>query len=431
MNDNIKRYILVILSAFMCENLFLGVIPSLPTVIIMIFVQILCLRKEDWSLVFLLLGSVLGAYFAQKGIHFVGSCLMLLSSIILLRNMKGQLTIYLNNFTPLYIFLILSLFSIMLTTGGDYSATKYVSMFMGCIIYSIAYLHLMLNYEKHNLLNIGLTILIHSLFMVYYMTELMGSRLTIESFLYSFASFRDELNLYKFENEGVFTINYQSLGMYSCIGLIFSLFSKELNCNKFKVLAVVLSFVVVWYSSARQAFLIFVLIVLSYGVLFKKLNLKYVLLLAIVALGGYFWMAAIDLDSLAFLMGSTEGDGSARDRIMTVAMSQYHSNPLSGVGFGRFYIDNEYGCNEHNLFVELLTEMGLIGLLFFVLPILYSFVISSKYIKQYIREFSLFLCLFLAYFTRSMVSSDLRETIIVLVFALIIKVGSKYKIFGI
>ncbi len=43
MNDNIKRYILVILSAFMCENLFLGVIPSLPTVIIMIFVQILCL----------------------------------------------------------------------------------------------------------------------------------------------------------------------------------------------------------------------------------------------------------------------------------------------------------------------------------------------------------------------------------------------------
>lgn len=431
MNENKKRILLLLFAVFMCGNLFLGVIPSLPIALIMIIFQLLCLKKEDSSLVFLLLGTVLGAYFAQKGIRFVGSILMLISTIILLRNMKKQLSLCLSKMTLLYFFLFVTLVSIMITTGGDYSGTKYTSMLMGSIIYSIAYLHLMLNYRQHNMMNIGLMVLIYSLFMAYYMTELMDSSLTIDSFLFSFATFRDELNLYKHENADTFTISYQSLGMYACIGLIFSLFNKKSDGNSIKFLAVLLTLIVVWYSSARQAFLVFVLILLCYGVLIKRLNIRYVLLLSFAVIVGYMWMSTIDANSLSFLMGSTEGTGSGRDQIISVAMNQFYANPVFGIGFGRFYFDNEYGCNEHNLFVELLTEMGLIGFLFFIFAVLYAIVTSFSYIKQYFREFSPFLCLFLAYFVRAMVSSDLRETIIILVLVLVIKIGKNYKIFGV
>ena len=219
--------------------------------------------------------------------------------------------------------------------------------------------------------------------------------------------------------------------MYACIGLIFSLFSKESNCKVIKYLAITFSFIVVWYSSARQAFLVFVLTLLLYGVLFKKLNIKYLIFISIVGGVGYMWKTIMEAESVAFLMGATEGEGSGRDRIIKVAMNQFYQNPLFGVGFGRFFIDNEYGCNEHNLFVEILTELGIIGFFFFFIPILNSFVSSYRYIKKYILEFSPFLCLFLAYFVRSLVSSDLRESIIVLILALVIKKGYNCKLFGI
>lgn len=431
MIKNKDRFLLTLLAVFMCGNLFLGLVSSFPIALILIFVQLLCLNKEDSSFVFLLFGTVLGAYFAQRGIRFVGSTLMFISSILLLKNMKLQLGAFLTKLIPLYLFLLLALFSILMTTGGAFSTPKYISMLMSSIIYTIAFLHLMFNYRKHNILNIGLMVLIYSLFMVYYMTELMGTRLTLNSFLFSFASFRSELNLYKYDNVDSFTISYQSLGMYACIGLIFSLFSKEINRNKIKFLAILISFVVVWYSSARQAFLVYVLIILSYGILFYKLNLKYMLLLLVLFIVGYLWATSMDVDSLSFLMGTNEGLGSARDYIMSEAMNQFKLSPIFGVGFGRFFIDNEYGCNEHNLFVELLTEMGLVGFLYFTFVVFYSIVVSFDYLKKHIEEFSLFVCLFLAYFVRSMVSSDLRETIVILIFALVIKIGSKNKIFGI
>lgn len=430
MKERIKIYILVFLAILMIANLFLAFMPSFPIAFIILFVQFYCLRKEDWAFVFLILGTVFGAYFAQNGIRFVGSTLMLVSSVVLLYGLRQQLFEFLKSFAPLYLFLALALFSIAISTGGDYSASKFTSMLIAVVIYSIAYVHLLLRSREHNMLYIGFMILIYSLFMVYYMTEIMGTRLSLESFLYSFAGFRNDLNTYKYESRDAFTINYQELGMYACVGLVFSIFSRASNSKWLKLLAIVFSFVVVWYSSARQAFLVFVLILLSYAVLSKKLNIKYLVFLSVILMLGYTWMFFLDAKSMAFLMGSTEGEGSARDRIIKVAMSQFYQNSLLGVGFGRFYIDNEYGCNEHNLFVELLAEMGIVGLLFFFVPILNAFVSSYKYIKRHILEFSPFLCLFLAYFVRSLVSSDLRETILVLIMALVIKKGYTYKIWG-
>lgn len=143
--------------------------------------------------------------------------------------------------------------------------------------------------------------------------------------------------------------------------------------------------------------------------------------------GGYTILSSLDSQSLEFLLGSTEGKDSARDNIMQAAMSQFYANPLMGVGFGRFHINGEYGCNEHNLFVELLAEMGIIGFLVFIWFAINPLIKSYNLIKQNIQTISPFILILLSYFLRSMVSADLRETIVILIIILCIRMSCKNK----
>lgn len=426
MKDKFSIYTLFVLSFLLLANLFTHITNSLTLSFLIIILQLLCLRKEDSVIVFMLMGSVLGSFYAQEGVRYIGSILTWGAALFMFKDLSNYKSKLLLNFLPLIFFLFIVVVSIISTQGGNYSFSKFTFMLMNAIVYIIAFTHLCLYNYKHNFYKIGFMFIIYSLFLIGYMNELINTKISIETLIYSFAGFRNEINDYISGNKDVWHVNYQDIGIHACLGLVLSLFTNNSTEKKYKSYIIVLAFFVVWYSAARQAILSFVIILLSYLGLYKGLKLKNIILIFIFMLIGYALLSNIDNQSFEFLFGSTEGKGSARDNIINVAMIQFHENPIFGVGFGRFYYQGEYGCNEHNLFVELLTEMGVFGFLFFIYLLLNPLINSYSYIKNNIKDISVFLLILLLYFLRSMVSSDLRETIIVLIIILCINMIRKF-----
>ena len=428
MSETVKKYILLALALLLTGNLFFNITSSLVLSFIIIVVQLLCLRKEDSTFIFLLLGSTFGAFYAQNGVRFVGSVLIWGSALILLADLLKYKRHWYTHYYPLAFFIFVIIISILTTSGGTYSSEKFISMIMNVIPYTIAFTHLLLYREKHSFTHIGLMFVLFSIFLLGFMNEQMGVKVNLNTLLFSFAGFRVDVNEYLGGDKDVFHVSYQSIGIHGCLGLIYTLFSSEKESKLFKTLVIVLSTLVVWYAAARQALLLFVVIILSYFVIYKGLSIKNVFIVSLLVLGGYVLLQNLDSDSLSFLMGSTEGKNSARDRIMQDAMSQFYQHPIFGVGFGRFYHMGEYGCNEHNLFVELLTELGIIGFLIFIILCVKPLLASYNFVKHHIQTYAPFILLLLSYFLRSMVSSDLRETVVILILALCIQMGKKYKI---
>ena len=112
---------------------------------------------------------------------------------------------------------------------------------MNVVIYTIAFSHLALFQEKHSFGNIGLMFVLYSLFLLGYMNELIGIKASLNSLLYSFAGFRNEINDYIAGDKDVFYINYQSIGINGCIGLIFALFSVDKTSKLFNAFVIFLS----------------------------------------------------------------------------------------------------------------------------------------------------------------------------------------------
>lgn len=428
MRKIISRYILFILAVVLTANLFFSITSSLMLSFIIIAIQLLCLRKEDSAFLFLLLGSTFGAFYAQNGVRFVGSFLVWGSALYLLKDLLSYGTNWLSNYKPLLFVIFLILISILITTGGSYSTEKFIAMMMNVVQYTIAFSHLILYNEKHSFGHIGLMFVLYSIFLLVFMNEQMGVKINLNTLLFSFAGFRDDINEYIAGDKEVFHVGYQSIGLHGCMGLIYALFSADKYAKQFRTLIIVLSALVVWYAAARQAILLYAVIWLAYFTIYKGLSIKNIIMISLLIIGGYVQLLNLDNDSIEFLMGSTEGKNSARDRIMETAMSQFYNNPVFGTGFGRFFIDGEYGCNEHNLFVELLTELGVIGFLSYIGLCAKPLISSYHFIKRNMLTYAPYLLILFSYFLRSMVSSDLRETIVILILSLCIHMGCKYKI---
>lgn len=83
------------------------------------------------------------------------------------------------------------------------------------------------------------------------------------------------------------------------------------------------------------------------------------------------------LNDLALQREPIEGD--LRFLLWKAAIKLWQSSPLNGVGLGNFPTESKAytGVNyvAHNSFLSLLAETGLIGLIFFLIPVLYLFVL--------------------------------------------------------
>ena len=414
-----KNKILVIFLLLLFVNLFLGIVPSMLVAFALIVLLFSCLNKYDWAFIFLLFGTIIGAYFATMGTRFIGVALMIPSMAVVLLDLRKRINKYVSLYLPILGFVFICFLSSLVTIGGDYSMTKLSSMLFEVIIFMIAFTHFVFFPEKHKPFLIAISICLMCLFMANYMNEWIGTKMSLNTFLTSFAGFRGNITEYKYNNEDAFIINYQLLGIYGCLAMAFAYMKDTVKTKSLFCLLMVVAFVIVVYSSARQAFVAAIVVSFIAVISSKKMSLKIGLVLVSLLIFG-FWMSNIDSDSLSFLLGSTEGKGSERSLVREKAFSDFISAPILGVGFGRFFYNGHFGVNEHNLFVELLVETGILGFGYFIFWLFWPMFSTIKSIKHDFVAYMPYLCIIVIYFIRFMVSSDLRESIILLVLAVLL-----------
>ena len=131
------------------------------------------------------------------------------------------------------------------------------------------------------------------------------------------------------------------------------------------LLAVALPFIVIWFS--------------------KKLSGKKVFIISFIALAAvlfYFYFVS-HLTELSdtrifrrFVETYTEiqeGDDftTGRSDLYAMAIKAFEDHPLTGVGVGKFMEYTKAYTDVHNTYLQVLCEQGIVGLLFFVFPLLY------------------------------------------------------------
>lgn len=84
-------------------------------------------------------------------------------------------------------------------------------------------------------------------------------------------------------------------------------------------------------------------------------------------------------------------------------------NPVTGVGFGRYSLWGNYGNYPHNLFIEILCELGIIGFLF-----ISAFTLSA--LKGTKHLWGRYIYFFLVLFLASMASGGMESNIVVFSF---------------
>ena len=114
--------------------------------------------------------------------------------------------------------------------------------------------------------------------------------------------------------------------------------------------------------------------------------------------------------------GYIEGDG--RGPWLLQGLELFQTDTTNGVGFGQYHFFGDYSSYPHNLFVELLCEMGIVGFAVFLVASIIGFLRA----KRAVGTISYYL---LSVFLFSMASGSLADNIIV--FSLLFAARSLYK----
>ena len=428
-SDN-KTTILIFLALVGTVNIVAHVIPTAIYVGLLLAIQLLFVDKKDNAVIFIALGSVAGAVFATQGVRFVGVFLMALGFLWVIKDFLKSV----NRLTPsilvLFVVFLLLYISVMTTSGGFYAESKLKGTMINAALYLLSLGHIVLFPKKHNGVHLGYLYLCYATIMMMYMNEIGGVGGALTS-LFRLAGYRSEWGEYMMskDKEDVFSFNYQTIGLYVCIGFaLFYLNNPEKRDRLQRNVMWFLTILLVLYSGSRQSLYALAAILLLYY--FVK-NDKAVSQFGSVALFGFMLfvvMTMLDSSVSDFLLGNDEmSSDSARSQIRSEAMAAFDRNPITGVGYGRFCYMGEYSVDEHNIIAEILAELGILG--FSVLGFLFGGILSFnlKTIKQNKREIYPFIAVFVAVLVRCMVSTSLLEGIMLFVLISLLPQYTRYK----
>lgn len=413
-----KTTLLVVLAILGTLNIVLQVIPTAVFVALLLAVQLLFVDKKDNAVIFIALGGVVGAVFATQGVRFVGAFLMALGLLWVIKDFGKSV----NRLTPsilvLFVVFLLLYISVATTSGGFDAESKLKGTMVNAVLYLLSMGHIVLFPKKHNGVHLGYLYLCYAIIMMMYMNEIGGGGGALAS-LFRLGGYRDEWGEYMMgkDKEDVFSFNYQTIGLDACIGFaLFYLNNPEKRDRLQRNVMWFLTILLVLYSGSRQSLYALVAILLLYY--FMK-NDKAAAQFGSVALFGFLLFAVttmLDSSVTNFLLGNDElSSDSTRSQIRSEAMAAFASNPITGVGYGRFCYRGEYGVDEHNIIAEILAELGILG--FSVFGILFGSILSSNWrtIKKNKREIYPFIAIFVAVLVRCMVSTSMREGIMLFV----------------
>ena len=169
-------------------------------------------------------------------------------------------------------------------------------------------------------------------------------------------------------------------------------------------------------NGARGGIIFTILSLLAYALTNIK-NLKNILfgitVISILTILGYIYSPEIKLlfdrsfFRLSFFFGVDKGDSiTDRFELISFTIDKVAQSPIFGYGFGSFseeYINVDGRYYPHNIFLEIIFELGLIGLVFFALFLL------TLFIRLDLKKAACYVILALPPFFNSLKSLELTE----------------------
>lgn len=416
MRESTSYYIEYLLITIAFAGVFFPVIPVFY-IAILYFVMML-FRLNLTEIVYMCnmaLSSVLGTLFYNSGIGGIGGFMYLLGFALfaiglIKKDIKYKNFIY--ALLPLFVIIFYLFISVETSTGGSVAQSKLVHSLVIGFVSVIAFGVLFNNIEKVRTTLLSLYLLIAAILTLAIAIKVNGINGPNSLFDIGFLRFQTSINdIYgNIEN---FRISYhlpgsivlQSLGVF---------FLRDKYCKKtFLVLFVVLCSLPILYSGARQSIVVFLLMLFfgwrqneqkctrsSVNRFFSTGMIVLFIVIIVAALIGNIFASITEY-------GLSQGSGRENDFIR--AIENFKSNPLFGIGFGRDHVFDNYDQYAHNIVLELLGELGLVGFVLF-------FFILWHYFKKCKISINSWLIFFLAFIGPALFSNGFDINIKVFTF---------------
>lgn len=329
----------------------------------------------------------------------------------------------LNALSILLTLFIVIIFSIFYTSSSQYVYVKviqYITILMSSAFPFLIYKFSIQHFYKYS-------VIIVTVITAFY----------IPLFLKANMLFMRDHNLFKSSLFEIIRGGYLTIGYIIGIALIILLY-KDIYKKEYRILLFIFLLIALFATGARGPLIFFTLILIFYiytrKSIFLKINIKIFLIVGILfAIVIPFLMNKYDLSDLfdrtfsrLTALEVAKKDSAANDRLKRInyVISKIDvEHIVQGYGFGSFgieYTGYDIRSYPHNIILEILFELGLIGLTIYVL---YIFLIIKK---LYSDKDTLSIALFIYLFLNSLKSLSLTDSRIMFAFFTIILI-SKYK----
>lgn len=411
-NKKTNAYIFeFILIGILFFDLFVQVLPILPVTFAIILWQYIRLDyNSNIILSLMVLPLISGAALNGVGISGLGGYFLIIGFVLLVIGLvlkKTTFNIKVKSIVLIFLLLLLFLISVLTTSGGDFAGRKLFQTAKEAIIGLTIFVVLFSNFEKIDTEGLGI-------FLLLYAFVLLRLSITVNEIpgplsIVDFGFLKTQTTeLWGYDSD-VFQISYHQPGYLFLEGFAIYLM-KETGSFKSSLLLFLLGGLLTLFTGARQTIVILfaVLIVLVLTKVKNKWTIP-ILIGAIIV----FAVSLIENTALGELFGSvlSEGyiEGGSRGPWLMRGMELFLKEPITGVGFGRYSLWGVYGTYPHNLIVEILCEIGIVGILY-ILVLTVSALKGTKHLR------GIFMYFLLVIFLHSMVSGGLETNVVVFSF---------------
>lgn len=380
--------------------------------LVAISIYLFFLSRVEIGIFFLLFGSGLfGRMFASQTLYIsVIVCSLLLGILLLYKEIISAINNHSREIIFALLFIVFFFIYFLISPMTDYGKDKILKLSIRTLIWITTFLILSED-ERIDTKVYGIIFLMLSLFYISQAFELYHVR--AHNF-FDFTSFRLEATALGRSDSKVGIVSWHTLGYLSLASCVFWISRKEFWDND-KISSLILLFCTFWViviAGARQTFFSFGIILLfrclisnnkitDFSNIIKVCFFVLTFVLVIELIGSSYY------DQVLF-SGDT---GSKLNRDVSTPEKIAAINPLFGIGFGCYplYTHKDY---PHNFFLEVICELGFIGLIIFISLTLLFVLLSPR--KNYLlfttrNGFYLFL-LAIIFFLRSQISGDVADS---------------------
>lgn len=416
MNKN--STILFILPIIIIIDLFLKLIPLDILFPIIILFQFYFLNKfENAFVLILFMGNITGAYFISRGASGVGGVFIIIGILLIWKEIiKLKFSLF-KEYLPLLIILVSFGISAFVNMNGIDYDVKFFKIFITATLSFITFSVFLSKAYKIRFKLLGVVFLILGAFMLRLVIDINDLQGPLSFFHYGFM--RDQTNIYLNTSNVMsddFIISYHTPGFLALIGIVFIMFSNNFKFTLLNIFLFFISFIIIYYTGARQNLFGYILLVLFFLSTHKKYSYyyKFYLLTAFITVIGLAlkYTKSDLLENILYSDNiSSAIEAGGRSLHFLEGINYFLKNHLTGIGIGY----HNYGNNArwpHNLFIEILAEVGILGLLIVLLALTFSIVRNRINKKINTR----WLLLIVPFFIRSMISGSLTTNVIIFSF---------------